>query len=973
MTELKDLSPEQRQVVESWGQGLAVMAGAGAGKTTTLVIKCVELLKRKPEAKFAAVSFTERSASDLREKLSSRIPLDGHWVMTIHGLCGSIIRDFPREAGFDGEETMLSETESQLLWERAMDSIWTEDLPGELLEAVERLLTRESRDSLMGLLRRVRDLHLFGVLDSLRRSDDPSAQGLAVVGEHVLSRYDRLKRRRGALDFNDLEAGADRALEHSHVREAFQKRFELVLVDEFQDTNPVQARIIWRFVRSDASNLCVVGDPKQSIYRFRDADVSVFEDLCSRLPTRLSLTWNFRSRPGIIEFANQVCLPLFEASEMTYEALVPKREPSNDHPPVVRVRVSTPAQLAQWVRGEMERGVPLHEMALLLRKIRGNEKWLKALTSAGIPIAVGSGGLFWEDPRVREMTALLKWWDQPASSLSGAVFLRAPWVGVSDALLDQWVRKDPTLTEPFFASSHPLAERLRPFRGKCVRPGELLMALLATPAIEEELGAPLLGLWHRAEDLSARGLDFHSVVRELSTAMAESRRERDVPPPRNQGQLVVLTLHGSKGLEFPHVILIDFAEKPARGSDAPLLFWDREQGAFLGGRSEDGDREKDHPIEAAWRLQEKKKALAESKRVFYVALTRARERLVLVCPETTTAAADATAPAAPEKKSRAKSVVETPYDKDHWRGWIEALGETSALVELPRFAAGQVPAAVQVSKSEASRLVRISSSPAKPTLQIQRPRHSVTEWTTLSRCERAYEWTYIRPIAVVEGIPEIGLFTGARIAGFSDQELTQRELGTRVHACLETGDYDGLKAIEEEAGPQRFLAEPVVSWALSSPLMAPASEEQGRWVYPELAFEVPVGREVLVGSLDRLVVERGRYFIVDFKVTEKIKSVEGLLEAYQTQLQLYAWALEKLEPEARGKTEALLVNISARTVQTVPVPLGTDDPDSVFAARLAERSVRIVSGEAGRARVGPLCRVCEFRSQCPEGLRSSLT
>ena len=126
-----------------------------------------------------------------------------------------------------------------------------------------------------------------------------------------MERYDRLKRRRGALDFNDLEHGADRALENPAVREAYQRRFDLVLIDEFQDTNPVQARIILRFVKPDRSNLCVVGDPKQSIYRFRDADVSVFEDFCSKLPVNISLTWNFRSRPGILEFTNRVCKETF--------------------------------------------------------------------------------------------------------------------------------------------------------------------------------------------------------------------------------------------------------------------------------------------------------------------------------------------------------------------------------------------------------------------------------------------------------------------------------------------------------------------------------------------------------------------------------------------------------------------------------------------------------------------------------------
>jgi ATP-dependent exoDNAse (exonuclease V) beta subunit len=695
----------------------------------------------------------------------------------------------------------------------------------------------------------------------------------------------------------------------------------------------------------------VVGDPKQSIYRFRDADVSVFEDLCARLPRRLSLTWNFRSRPGIIEFANRVCAPAFEASSMEYEALQPKREADAGAEAVVKLEVAAPAELGAWVRAQREAGIELHEMALLLRKIRGgNAKWLKALTAAGIPIAVGSGGLFWEDPRVRELASFLKWWDNPGNSLSGAVFLRAPWVGIPDAELDRWLSKDPTWAEPFFGSEHPLARRLAPLRGKPVRPGELLVSLLLDDAMERELGVALLGLWHRAEELSSRGLDFRAVVQELARAMEEARRERDVPPPRNLGQLTVLTLHGSKGLEFPHVILLDFNEKPARAGNSPLLNRDRRQGAYLAGRTESGARDAKNPLELAWKQAERQKELAESKRLFYVALTRAQERLVLVLPQSPP---DTSAKAAARKE-------ESPLERDHWRGWVEA-----AAAEVP---AGRIPPSTVATGERpapaAEKLTRVE--PARLPV-FKRARHSVTEWNTLARCARAYEWTYVRPVPVVEGIAEAGLFSGSKPARFSEQELTQRELGTRVHACLENGDFDGLRALQAEAGEDRFFAEPVISWAMSSPLMKPADTASSREVWTELAFEVPVAGEILVGSLDRLVAERAadgrtQYTLVDFKVTEKLKSVDALSEAYRHQMQLYAWAIGAIEPAARGRISALLVNIAARTVQTLPVDIGAGPVEEI-----ASEAGRIVAGAEGGPRPGPLCRVCEFRARCREG------
>jgi ATP-dependent exoDNAse (exonuclease V) beta subunit len=928
-------SDEQLSVIETFGRGMAVLAGAGSGKTTTLVAKCEELLKRQPEARIAAVSFTERSASDLRAKLSLTIGLSEgkHWVMTIHGLCGAVLREFPREAGFDGEESMLSEPESRALWEQALQALWADEVPDEIVDAMDRLLARETRASSLQLLTRVKALHSVGVLSRLLESANPFERDLGTAARYAIERYERAKRRRGALDFDDLERGADRALEIARVRESFQSRFDLVLVDEFQDTNPIQARIILRLVKPDASNLVVVGDPKQSIYRFRDADVSVFEEFCAKLPERRSLTRNFRSRPGIIEYVNTVCGELFPSSSLSFEPLVPQREAAGEA--VVRLDVEGPAELARWIRAETARGVPLHEMALLLRKIRGNERWLRALVSAGIPIAVGSGGLFWEDPRVRELVELVRWWDNPGNSLSGAVFLRAPWVGVPDREIDEWVKRDPTLWAPFFESGHPMARALAPLRDRPIRPGELILAALIDEATEAELGSAALGLWHRTEDMSSRGLDFREIASELGRATREERRERDVPPPLNQGQLPVLTLHGSKGLEFNHVILVDLGKKP-KAQDMPLLFWDRLEGARLGGRTVDGDRDRKDPVESTWRERERAQQLAESKRVFYVALTRARERLVLVCP-------------ALDEKAAAKIDPGKAFLEDYWRAWIECASAKPVRLELP----------------EPSYPSRAAAVPEKPrplegrfTAQkrMLRPRHSVTEWNLLSRCARAYEWTYIRPRLVADGLPEIGLYTGARVEQVGETLVTQRELGTRVHACLETGDYDGLRALEKEVGQERFQAERVVSWALSSPWMKPSAP--GRSVWTELAFELPFGRDTLVGALDRLVEEAGRYMIIDFKVTAQVKAVDALVEAYQSQIDLYAAAVRRLDPSARA-VEAMLVHIASQRVQVIPIA-----PREGNEARLAREAAEIVVGQAGKATPGALCGVCEFRRVC---------
>jgi ATP-dependent exoDNAse (exonuclease V) beta subunit len=991
------LSPEQREVVETWGVGLAVVAGAGCGKTTTLTLKCAELLKRNPKAQFAAVSFTEKSAADLRLKLSSRLselglvdpsyPLKGHWVTTIHGLCAMILRENPKEAGLDGEESMLSEPEAQALWGRAVETLWSDSLPEGLARDLDLLLERETQDSLTEqLLARVRDLEAYGLTDRLAVNPSTEERALLSVSRAVVERYQKLKRRRGALDFADLERGAALVLRNPELRALYQKRFDLVLVDEFQDTNPLQGELLWAFARPDQSNLCVVGDPKQSIYRFRDADVSVFDEYCAKLPgprgAPLVLSKNFRSRPQIIEAVNAVCAPIFEKAQLRYDPLISGRPPSETEQDVIRIKVQEPRELASWLKERQALGDSLNDYCLLMRSIRGRgRKWLQALTQEQVPLAVASGGLFWEDPRVRELVAFLKSWTNPTQVLSMAIFLRAPWVGVRDEEIDQWIAKDATLQESFYASQHPLAQALLGYRSnRDVRVGELLLALCISRRIEEELGPALLGLWHRAEDLSSRGNDFHAIVREFARSVEHGRRERDVPPPRGQGTLSVLTIHGSKGLEFPKVILVDFPEKPSPMREYPLLYWDRQKGARLAPRTVNGERDSDDPVELEWREHEKRLVLAETKRLFYVALTRAQEQLIWIeeHPPLQSEPPEETGVASKKAKSSAarEKDPEAALNQDHWRGWMDwGVGVWLQEVDLRGKAqVTDITPSNQEEGAEASHAALCNES-SRLDITVARSRHSVTEWSHLLRCPLAYSWKVVdRKLPDFSSAhPEGELPHSARQgSGWEDPVrepgFSQRELGTRVHACLETRDEAGLQQIEDEVGSERFQAHAVIEWARMAPEMEPSNSASGRAVWSELSFELPVESEVLVGAMDRLVFdpENQKYQILDFKVTRRLKSQEELLRDYQTQMKLYAWALGQLEPESRSRMSARLVAFSDQAVTDVLVPLPAryEDLDAEVKSWALEAAQLISGVKEAKPRSGLACQHCDYRQSC---------
>ncbi len=447
-------SPQQQKVIETWNQSLAVVAGAGSGKTTTVIEKCRVLLEKNPSARICAVSFTERSARDLFDRFSSFTDVYQHRVATIHGLCRSVIEDFPQKADCDGGEKILNETESKALWDQTLERLWFEAAPDKVESSLQRLLTRESRGELMNLIQRVKSLQSFGVIDALMKSKDQETYDLGVVSAHAIDFFNRSKVKQGVLDFDDLETHAKTILSFEEVRSYYHRKFDLMIVDEFQDTNPIQAQIIRSIARPGFQNLCVVGDPKQSIYRFRDADVSLFEEWCEKMQVQVSLDWNFRSHPKIIEFVNQVSERPFEASGMAYHSLVPKKEVEEEsEESLERWDIQSPAEFARALKNEVERkNESYSDRVLLLKRIRGSEHWIQALSSEGIPLAIGSGGLFWEDPRVRELASFIVSWFFPQNRLSMATFLRAPWMGISDQQLDQWFTADRDLWEAFLQS-----------------------------------------------------------------------------------------------------------------------------------------------------------------------------------------------------------------------------------------------------------------------------------------------------------------------------------------------------------------------------------------------------------------------------------------------------------------------------------------------------------------------------------------
>ncbi|NDF14630.1 hypothetical protein EB061_04840 [bacterium] len=539
-------------------------------------------------------------------------------------------------------------------------------------------------------------------------------------------------------------------------------------------------------------------------------------------------------------------------------------------------------------------------------KNQKTQRFIAALEEKGIPVLLGSGGRFFEDPRVQEMAAFLRGWVSNKNGISQAAALRAPWIGVSDEWLYECskARTDGFFTKFFETSEHPVAKALGPLylgeqgsksgRLSRVRPGEIIARLLALPAIDEELYISWVTLWHKCEEWSRSGQRFEEVVRTLSEAIeaskAGSKMEKEIPAPAAKGMVRVMTVHGSKGLQFPRVILVDF-EGPARNSSRTGdLIWDRRLGVHLLNREETGEQVKDDPENLRWKELEKSAAIAESKRVFYVALTRAQEELILLWKK---------------GMKTPKKAQEPGYNvhlEDDWRGWVSASAIPEALPRAP--SGGRLEKTVLGDSRGPGRMEDFDSRP-------YRARHSPSEWMILSQCELRYQKKFSQDSALAEE----GL-SSQRLALLREEQPECPEgdaekghnarfvadKGERIHRAIELGDDEAL--LREFKNPEKGRA-------AVQQLRGFLREDGAVIAERELGFEVPLSaREALVGMMDRLEVDEDARSIrvIDYKYTARAEPAEKLLAHYALQLKLYAWAARALLPFEPERVDLKLVN-----------------------------------------------------------------
>ena len=782
----------------------------------------------------------------------------------------------------------------------------------------------------------------------------------------LLSRFDHLyrdrKRQASALDFADLEEFSVRLLEdHPDTRVRLQAQFEHILMDEFQDTNGQQARLM-RLIRPP-DRFYAVGDINQSIFGFRHAEPQGFaqyrDEIAANGRHLVQLVANFRSRAQILSAVETLTAG---ATGIEDRALVAGRVFDDAPEYSVEVIAAPDTQVeAQWVArrildltGQASALPRFKDFAVLVRNTEVIAEFTAAFDAAGVPYLVNRGRGFYASREVNDLTHLLRAIANPRDEISLAVVLRSPFVNASEETLLRLRMTGENLGAALVHSDDSHLARLRArlhewrLRRDYVTFDRLLLEAIddcgypASPNIDKFLGL--------ARDAAAR-MSLDEFVVELGHVREENPREPDAPPEDSANAVKIMTVHSAKGLEFPVV----FVAAMHKGVDTgvPAVAFSRHHGLGARWRNPVSGKDKDdlfqHALRQEWRLREEQ----ESSRLLYVAMTRAEQRLILSFSATGHKPAnwdkllvdrlgfDPTVPGD-------RVVTYTAPDGKPWKARLLTAQGAPELLTRPRTPGEEIPV----------------QDVMPPLVTDQQDSNvTVTALAQFAGCPRQY---YLeRYLGFAGRQPNrdpsyqpnrdrqgaIPADPDADPLSDLNAHLNASERGTQVHALL--------------AGMPVPSPEPEALRLAGVFRQSPLGKRAARATRIEREFDFLIAVEDLVirGQVDLWFEENGELLLVDYK-TDAVTAAEARVRThdYALQLRLYAMAVERVAGHApdRAVLHFLHPNVAVDVDLT---PSLIESPEQIVRDfQEAQSKILFPLNEGER------CNRCPFfRDLCPAG------
>jgi ATP-dependent DNA helicase UvrD/PcrA len=596
---LEGLNPSQREAVTHGEGPLLVVAGAGSGKTRVLTHRIAYLIDERDVSPFGllAITFTNKAADEMKSRVGMLVgPVaERMWVSTFHSACVRILRRNADRLGYPSGFTIYDQADAVRLTGYVLRdlNIDPKRFPPRSVHAAISAAKNDlvTVDEYAGL---VSTAHERKVADVYRE-------------------YQGRLHRAGAMDFDDLLVQAVALFrQHPDVLEHHQRRFEHVLVDEYQDTNRAQNELVLQLGR-EHRNVCVVGDSDQSIYQFRGADIRNILEFEEAFPdaTVVVLEQNYRSTQTILDAANAVIANNFgrKPKELWSE--------QGRGVPIIRYHADDETDEAQWLANRLadlhdESGYRWGDLAVFYRTNAQSRVIEEHLMRVGIPYQVVGGTRFYDRREIKDAIAYVKAVVNPTDEVSVKRILNVPRRGVGDATvgrLDAWARAqgvsfmdalrrqdDAGVTGTAVKGIARFIELVDGLDEVPGGPAELLEAVLERSGyvaeLEAERSIEAEGRLENLAELVGHAREFETVDEFLEQISLVSDTD-DLDP--EDSAVVLMTLHSAKGLEYPAVFVIGM-----------------EDGVFPHLRS----------------LGEPDQ-LEEERRLCYVGITRAQERLHL--------------------------------------------------------------------------------------------------------------------------------------------------------------------------------------------------------------------------------------------------------------------------------------------------------------------------------------------------------
>ena len=637
--DLSRLNKEQQEAVKHMEGPLLILAGAGSGKTTMMTHRIAYMLENGVSPyNILAVTFTNKAAGEMKDRIESLTGgTRGMWVMTFHAMCVRILRNHGEVLGFKNGFSIYDESDKKALLKRIVKD----------LKIDEKIYPVSYLGSVISSCKEAEE-------DPDDYIENNSMNFKAETVAKVYARYMEDMRQNNAMDFDDLLWNAVKLFEaSSEVLSYYQERFKYIMVDEYQDTNYLQYKLIHALAEK-SHNLCVVGDDDQCIYQWRGADIRNILDFEKDFPETkvIKLEQNYRSDANILDLANSVIAN--NRNRKAKELWTDRNEGSK----ITYRRLEDEQREAWYVGGEIQRlhdeeGIPFNDMAILYRKNAQSRPFEEKFSFRGIPYRVLGGTRFYDRKEIKDVMSYMHLVENPSDdvamariinepkrglgpkSLGGIVsYAKAYKLSIFEALKEQEVlgslsRKSRAAVEDLVTMLDELGTEqdnmeLSDIYDNLIRRSGYLTALEAENTVEADA---------RIENI----LELRSVIAEFEEKAAgsvltdeedEFREERDRlredgfdvkestllqsfleriallsdidNRDESEDAVVMMTLHSSKGLEFPVVFM-------------PGM----ENGLFPGSASMDDPSK-----------------MEEERRLCYVGITRAMRKLYLTGAQT---------------------------------------------------------------------------------------------------------------------------------------------------------------------------------------------------------------------------------------------------------------------------------------------------------------------------------------------------